>query len=210
MSVIRCIAVAAMILAATALTAPPPATAEDNEVITRGGLTWIVASDRAREKMAQLERLIAEHSLMERGWIHTRVINVAWGQIPHSHPILTMNTRSMDNDRATLDTFLHENLHWYLAEEKETETEAAIAALAELYPDVPVGREAGGARSADSTRLHLIVNTMTYHRMKDLLGEAEAMASVTTNLVYPWVAEQVADPAARAAIEAVMRENGVE
>jgi hypothetical protein len=40
--------------------------------------------------------------------------------IPHSHPVLTLNTRNLDSDDQLLSAFLHEQLHWYLDAHKPT------------------------------------------------------------------------------------------
>ncbi len=44
--------------------------------------------------------------------IFTKIVVIEKGSIPHSHPILTLNTRT-NNSRVILKTFVHEQLHWY-------------------------------------------------------------------------------------------------
>lgn len=45
-------------------------------------------------------------------WIRTRDVVVEEKAIPHSHPVLTLNTQYLKNDNALLATFIHEQFHW--------------------------------------------------------------------------------------------------
>jgi hypothetical protein len=62
----------------------------------------------------------------------TNEIVVEQGVVPHSHPVLTINTKHSD-DRRLLQTILHEQFHWYL--DKHPEKEAALDYLKSKYPD---------------------------------------------------------------------------
>ena len=88
-------------------------------------------SPRERQAEAQLRRLLAAHDLDAAGLgalIVTRRVRIESGAVPHSHPVLTLNTRHLGDDERQLATFLHEQLHWYL-----NAREAAVGkAIAEL------------------------------------------------------------------------------
>src|SRR5689334_16523468 len=69
-------------------------------------------SIREQQAKAQLERLLDEYDLSS--WIFTRKTRIEDGTRPHSHPILTLNTRYITNDRLSLASFVHEQIHWFL------------------------------------------------------------------------------------------------
>jgi hypothetical protein len=62
----------------------------------------------------QLRRLLRTYDLHK--WLFTRDVLIQSGVIPHSHPVLTLNTRYVDDDTAQLATFVHEQLHWFLTD----------------------------------------------------------------------------------------------
>ena len=53
------------------------------------------------------------------------------GVIPHSHPVLTLNTQYIDRDTLQIATFVHEQLHWFF-DAHAAATDSAIADLARL------------------------------------------------------------------------------
>jgi hypothetical protein len=123
--------------------------------------------NRTRE---QLTRLLRSYDLDK--WLFTTSVAIDERAIPHSHPVLTLHTRHLDNDHQLLSTFVHEQIHWHLVA-KADPTRLAIGELMELYPSVPAGgRE--GARDAGSTYLHLIVNYLELQAMRELVGDQQA------------------------------------
>jgi hypothetical protein len=133
--------------------------------------TLRLAHGNAREQAArsQLERVLAGHDLTR--WIQTREIVFEQGAIPHSHPVLTMNTRHTDDDGLALSTFIHEQTHWWL-DSHARQTAAAVAELAALYPNLPVGYPEG-ADTLDSSYSHLLVIGIELDGVRDVLGAAE-------------------------------------
>jgi hypothetical protein len=93
-------------------------------------VTIELASNTALEQrgQAQLERLLGTYDLSP--WLFTRAVRIESYVIPHSHPVLTLNTRYLDNDTAQVATFIHEQLHWFLVQREAP----ADSALAELRP----------------------------------------------------------------------------
>ncbi|HVI60202.1 MAG TPA: hypothetical protein VM619_15190 [Luteimonas sp.] len=137
----------------------------------------------------QLQRLLDEYDV-ER-WTFTREVVLKKWEIPHSHPVLTLNSAYLDDDHAQLASFLHEQFHWYL-EERRVRVDEAIAAFERMFPDAPVGNGAG-ARDKRSTYLHLVVCDLELRAMTVLLGEAEARRVLRGNRHYTWIYRQVLD-----------------
>ncbi|HEX3232473.1 MAG TPA: hypothetical protein VHQ95_26065, partial [Pyrinomonadaceae bacterium] len=90
----------------------------------------------------QLQRLVKTYDLSM--WIFTRSVLIDEKAIPHSHPILTLNTRHLKDDDLLLSTFVHEQLHWFLVQ-KDKETKEATKDLRALFPKVPVSLPEGAA-----------------------------------------------------------------
>lgn len=151
----------------------------------------IAGKDEVRELKAkeQLERLLNEYDLKK--YLFTNDVIIEYFVQPHSHPILTLNTRQIDNDDAALSTFLHEQIHWYLDKRSE-ETEQAIKELKEIYSEVPVGGE-DGAKSEYSTYLHLIVNFLEHEELTKLVGEERANKVSGNPFGYKWIYKKVLD-----------------
>jgi hypothetical protein len=81
-------------------------------------------------------------------WLFTREILIRSYVKPNRHPILTLNTRQIDNGDARLGTLLHEQFYWLAATRLE-KTEAVISDFREMFPSVcqwvcPRARRANG------------------------------------------------------------------
>jgi hypothetical protein len=137
-----------------------------------GGIEIALAKGTQAEKQTrdQLQRLLTNYDLS--GWIFTKSVVIDETAIPHSHPVLTLHTRHLKDDELLLSSFLHEQLHWFLAGKKEG-TDQAINELRALFPKVPVGSPQG-AGDERSTYVHLIVNYLEYRADRELLGELKA------------------------------------
>lgn len=123
--------------------------------------------------------------------IFTYDIHIQSRVIPHSHPILTLNTRYAERPNKLLSVFIHEQLHWWV-EGKKSELTGAVAELRVLYPEVP---QQGGARSVYSTYLHLIICFLEFEAINHYLGKAEASKIIKefieVDKIYPWIYTQV-------------------
>jgi hypothetical protein len=167
--------------------------------------------ERGRE---QLRRLLHTHDL--RKWLFTRDVLVQSGVIPHSHPVLTLNTRYLDDDTAQLATFVHEQIHWFLMDQVgHARTNAAVSELRGLYPQAPPAPPEG-ARDEWSTYLHLIVCTLELQALTELLGEPSARQQLARWTHYTWVyrtvltdTEKMADLVRRHGMIVPERESGV-
>jgi len=154
-------------------------------------VTIELASNTALEQRGreQLERLLETHDL--EAWLFTRAVRIESYVIPHSHPVLTVNTRYLDNDTAQVATFIHEQLHWFLVE-REAATDSAIAELRRMFPNVP-GEPPEGASDEPSTYLHLLVCTLELEGTGRVFGDAAARRTLESWKHYTWVYRQVLD-----------------
>ena len=132
---------------------------------------------------SMLLKLRSKHDLAK--YEYTRQIRVAPGEFAHSHPILTLNTRVRE-ENALLSLYLHEQMHWYENWYSHSNHDGWMeiwASLTKLYPDVPAAFPEG-ARTAQSSYLHLIVNWLEIAATADFLGMDEAIRIASGSLIY--------------------------
>jgi hypothetical protein len=116
---------------------------------------------------------------------YTRKVRIAPGEIPHSHPVLTINTMVRD-EQPLLSLYLHEQMHWYVTWYSHRHGAGWRAIWADLrarFPDVPVAFPEG-AHTAQSSYLHLIVNWLEIAATSRLFGEKTAKEIASKNFVY--------------------------
>src|SRR5262249_23660555 len=152
----------------------------------------------------QLRRLLRTYDLHK--WLFTRDVLIQSGVIPHSHPVLTLNTRYLDDDTAQLATFVHEQLHWFLTRVERAKTEAALTELRALYPTVPATPPAG-AGDERGTYLHLIVCTLELQAVTELLDETRARQQLERWTHYTWVYRTVLTDTER--LKGVLQRHGI-
>ena len=122
---------------------------------------------RARD---QLLRLLDLYNL--RRWQSTNRVRIEYGVIPHSHPVITLNTRYPDDDALVLSTYLHEQLHWFVWR-RNPRKRHAIRELRQRYPDPPIALPEG-AGDKGSSYLHYLVCYLEYRSMIEIVGPEEA------------------------------------
>lgn len=137
-------------------------------------LTTTLAANSPKEQQtrAQLQRLSSTLAL--DSWTLTPIVRIEAGSIPHSHPVLTLNTRHLDKDALLLATFIHEQMHWWL-DRHAAATRRAKDDLRRLYPSLPVGYPRG-ANDEDSSYEHLLVIWLEIEGVNALLGEPAGRA----------------------------------
>lgn len=143
-------------------------------------------SEAERRGQAQLERLLEKYDLTKWTFTGTVVIDEK-SRIPHSHPVLTLNTGALDDDLGQLSNYVHEQLHWFF-DERQKETRKATEDLQEDYPEIPKGPPEG-ARDERSTYLHLLVCYLEYDALKQLVGPEQARMHIErlAGHHYKWV-----------------------
>jgi hypothetical protein len=137
----------------------------------------------------QLERLIKSYDLSK--WIFTRKIEIDEKAIPHSHPVLTLSARHVKDDDLLLSTFVHEQIHWhFVASDKQTDE--AFKDLKLMFPKLP-DKGPEGARSEESTYLHLFVCYLEYRADRELMGElrAKQVMEFWSTDHYTWIYKTV-------------------
>jgi hypothetical protein len=141
-------------------------------------------TQRAAEHVrATLRKLRADFNLAR--YEYTRRVRIAPGEIPHSHPILTLNTR-VQEEAALLSTYLHEQMHWYVTWYSWTQSERwreLFAALLARYPRIPVGFPEG-AHTVHSSYLHLLVNWLEIETTSQMVGREKTIEVAANNFVY--------------------------
>lgn len=164
-----------------------------------------LARGTEREKLAatQLRRLIDSHDISP--FIFTYTVVIREGDVPHSHPLLTINTLHLKDDASALSVFIHEQFHW-LGAALNANTKAAIKDLKAIYPNAP-GYRGGGARDDYSTYVHLLVGLQEYRATASLFGEAEAKRVIARKPHYRWIYRQVLEN--EAAIAAIVEEHSL-
>lgn len=81
-----------------------------------------------------LRRLLEQYDVA--GWMFTLRVRIEEDAVPHSHPVLTLGTRS-PHDWALLSALIHEQLHWFLA--GRWPERAATSASDSWVPDSAIG-----------------------------------------------------------------------
>lgn len=177
---------AAFVICAAALLGSPASGTAQRQNAT---VAVSMAGDNPEEMRGrdQLVRILSTWDLSR--WLFTQEARVDSRAIPHSHPVLTVNTRYLNNDTAQIATFIHEQLHWFLVDQG-TATDSAIVRLESLFPGAPEGPPEG-ARDRHSTYLHLLVCLLEYDALVSLFGEDVAKRTVRAWRHYPWVYRQV-------------------
>lgn len=123
-------------------------------------------------------------------FLFTKKINIQSQVIPHSHPVLTINTRNAENPKKILSVWLHEELHWWSVQ-KSKSFSLAIKELEKIYPQAPVTKSFG----LNSTFLHLVICHLELKALGFYLGDKEARDVITdimkSDKIYPWIYYQV-------------------
>lgn len=141
------------------------------------------ARKAAEQVRGLLNKLRSEHDL--RQFEYTVRVRVAPGEIPHSHPVLTLNTM-LRAEGPLLSTYLHEQMHWYVTWYSFARMEGWRTIRKELearYPVVPTAFPEG-AHTLASSYLHLIVNWLEVEATSALLGRDAAVEIASKNFVY--------------------------
>jgi len=149
--------------AAPSVVAATPAGHQPTVTLTHG-------STREQATRRQLQRLFEQYDLSP--WTFTPRLEIADHVVPHSHPVLTLSTRHLQDDLLLVATYIHEQSHWYF-EARRDDTKAAMADLEVQFPGLPVGFP-DGASDHDATYEHLCVIALEYDALIRLVGELRA------------------------------------
>jgi hypothetical protein len=131
-------------------------------------ITLAHGSAAEEQTRTELRALLKQYDLGD--WVWTRRVVIMQGAIPHSHPVLTLNTR--ESGMRLLSAFVHEQYHWYETAHP-SDVAAAITELKKAYPGLPVGGQ-DGAADEQSSYLHVVVCYAEWQKMKALAGTERA------------------------------------
>jgi hypothetical protein len=146
-------------------------------------ITLVHDSAEERETKRQLLDLLARYPLDR--WFYTDAVRIEDGVIPHSHPVLTLNSaHSAGHPLRLLSVYIHEQLHWYyLLESHGQRSDAALDLLHAMFPGLPVDFPAG-CRTEYSTYLHIPINFWELLALEELIGRDEATAYIGRKPMY--------------------------
>lgn len=152
------------------------------------GVSIVAKSDlpHEQERVRLLQRLRQRYPV--RQFERTDTVVVDSGVVPHSHPVLTVNTRP-DTDEGVLAMYLHEQLHWWsmecpgAIEGRDVEVYENPRAR---YSPLPLGPP-DNFDSELSALIHLHVCWLEAEALIAVLGEAKAAACLAARPVYPTV-----------------------
>ncbi len=140
--------------------------------------------------MKLLEELFVKYDLGR--YSYTKRIFIKSFSVPHSHPVLTLNTKHIQNPDRFLSTYLHEQIHWFFSlEHNQKSVENFIKFMREQYPVVP-DEQNGGAQNIRSTYLHFGVCFYELELLAELIGHDKAIDVFRNNDdIYFWIIDQV-------------------
>ena len=157
--------------------------AQEVQIIEINSNKW---TNLTRKNLEQLFKIYDLSPLL-----FTKEIHIESRVVPHSHPILTLNTKYAEEPYKLLSMFIHEQLHWWLGQK----TEDLIKAKAELkilYPSLP---DVGIAKDTESTYLHFIICSLEYELLIHYLGLKQANIIlkdlIYKDKIYPWIYKEV-------------------
>jgi hypothetical protein len=136
----------------------------------------------AQEKM-ELEQLLKKYDVSK--YTFTRTVIIEERAMNHAFPVLTLNVHFLGSDDELLSSFLHEQLHWYLAQHRLA-MEDAVHKLKEMYPHAPVGLPEG-ADTEYSTYGHLIDCYLEIQADRELIGRERTDSVIKNKPWYTWI-----------------------
>ena len=122
-------------------------------------------------------------------YLFTKTVKIKPNVIPHSHPMLTLNTFWNKSPNHLLSTFLHEQIHWYINWHQRAYSQVHRS-LIKWYPDIPHDKRLT-ASNGFSTYLHLVICWLEFQGLKKYIGYSQAQETFHTFPHYKWIFGQV-------------------
>ena len=169
------------IIACCGLFSLPAIAADTIEIQTRHD------SPREMQERIELEQILKKYDVSKYTFTHKVVIEER--AMNHAFPTLTLNVHFSGSDDELLSSFLHEQLHWYLAEHRLA-MEDAVHRLKEMYPHAPVGLPEG-ADTEYSTYGHLIDCYLEIQADRALIGHERTAQVIKNKPWYTWIYKTV-------------------
>jgi hypothetical protein len=140
-------------------------------------------SAREMQEKLELEQLLKKYDVSKYTFTHTVVIEER--AMNHAFPVLTLNVRFLGSDDELLSSFLHEQLHWCLAQHRLA-MEDAVRRLKQMYPRAPVGLPEG-ADTEYSTYGHLVDCYLEIQADRELIGRERTDGVIKNKPWYTWI-----------------------
>ena len=140
------------------------------------------------EKELKAKKLLEEIIQKYNPPIFTKKVMIATGSIPHSHPVLTLNTRDTE-ERKYLEMFVHEQLHWFA--QNQPKYDQCITFLKKRYKDNGECNKSG--TYPNSFWEHIIVNFNTRNILNQLLSKDDVDYIYSDWQAYPKTEKLVVD-----------------
>ncbi len=184
----------------------PPTYKKDTSTASNLEISLQNGSEPEKKAKSLLEDFAKKYDLSK--YFFTTKVHIQSFVIPHSHPVLTLNTRTINEPDRYLALFIHEQIHWFFDLNGRAEkTKTFIEKMKWKFPKVP-SQEEGGARDDESTYLHLGVCFHELEQLSKLIGNEKAEQVFKTDKIYSWVRQQVL--ANKDYIRDVLRETGLQ
>jgi hypothetical protein len=137
-----------------------------------------LAHNNEKEQQTRTQLLTLFDTYCLDKWFYTETLQIEEGAISHSHPVLTIGIHPnyVRPPERLLAVYIHEQMHWFLNLETIS-IDHAIAEFRQMFTDIPVGGTQG-CRSEFSNYLHIIVNTLEYQGISELLGREAAKSQL--------------------------------
>jgi hypothetical protein len=123
------------------------------------------------QRKEQMERLAKQYDLKK--YTITRDILIERGAMNHSHPVLTLNLRFLDNDDLALSAYVHEQAHWVLTDRFRMDNPALFEDLHRTFPNLEI-RVPEGDGEVRSSYFHIAVCLLEWQAMEELVGPERA------------------------------------
>jgi hypothetical protein len=140
-------------------------------------------SARELQEKTELEQLLKKYDVSK--YTFTRTVIIEERAMNHAFPVLTLNVHFLGSDDELLSSFLHEQLHWYLAQHRLA-MEDAVGQLKRMYPRAPVGLPEG-ADTEYSTYGHLIDCYLEIQADRELIGRERTDRVIKSKPWYTWI-----------------------
>jgi len=163
-----------------------------------------VTTEETLKTKSLLEGFEKQYNL--RPYLFTKSVKIKPDVIPHSHPILTLNTFWNDSPNHLLSTFLHEQIHWFMHWIDRRKYGVVHRQFMEWYPELPEDRALISSNTY-STYTHLAICWLELQGVKKYLGADEAYETIRTFKHYPWIFNKVIEDETK--IGQLMEENGL-
>jgi hypothetical protein len=140
-------------------------------------------SARELQEKLELEQLLKKYDVSK--YTFTRTVVIEERAMNHAFPVLTLNVHFLGSDDELLSSFLHEQLHWHLAQHRLA-MEDAVRQLKAMYPRAPVGLPEG-ADTEYSTYGHLVDCYLEIQADRELIGRERTDRVIKNKPWYTWI-----------------------